>query len=76
MFDYAAMKPLKEVIPGLMTTQSILDKADRIYIEKMLMPRSRDRLRIFLHAPFLIEKRDIWALEAAIKKQHFRKRYR
>ena len=72
MFDYSAMKPLKEVIPGLMTAQAILDRADRIYIEKMLMPRSRDRLRIFLHAPFLIEKRDIWALEAAIKKQHFR----
>ena len=72
MFDYAAMKPLREVIPGLMTTQSILDKADRIYIEKMLMPRSRDRLRIFLHAPFILEKRDIWALEAAIKKQHFK----
>ncbi|MBP3729371.1 MAG: PHP domain-containing protein, partial [Lachnospiraceae bacterium] len=72
MFDYTNMKTLKEAIPGIMTTDSLMERSDGIYIEKMLMPRSRDLLKIYLHAPFIIPKRDIWALEAAIKKQHFK----
>ena len=72
MFDTSQMKPLLEAIPDLMTTDAVLDRADQIYIEKMRMPRTRDRLKIYLHAPFIIPKRDIWALEAAVKKQYFR----
>ena len=72
MFDFSNMKTLKEAVPGIMTTDSLMERSDGIYIEKMLMPRSRDILKIYLHAPFIIPKRDIWALEAAIKKQHFK----
>ncbi|MBQ6075109.1 MAG: PolC-type DNA polymerase III [Lachnospiraceae bacterium] len=72
MFEPAQMKPLTEAVPDLMTTETVMDRADRIYIEKMLMSRKRDRLKIYLHAPFIIPKRDIWALEAAVKKQYFK----
>ena len=37
------------------------------------MPRDRSRLKIYLEAPFLIRKRDIYALEAAIKQAYFPK---
>ena len=72
MFDCETMKSLQEVLPDLLTSEAISSRSHQIYIEKMLMSRGRDRLRIYLHAPFIIEKRDIWALEAAIKKQHFK----
>ena len=72
MFDPAGMTPLMTAIPGLMTTDAIMNRADEIYISKMVMTRRRDRLRIYLHAPFIIPKRDIWAMEAAVKKQFFK----
>lgn len=67
-----AVKTLAEVMPGLNTVPVIMDHADQIMIERMTMPRSRDRLNIYLRAPFLIQKKDIYALEAAVKKQYFK----
>ncbi len=72
MTAFENMKTLQETMPDLRTVSFITDNADRIYVEKMTMTRSRDRLRIYLHAPFLIQKKDIYAMEAAVKKQYFR----
>ena len=72
MTAFENMKTLQETMPDLRTVSFITDNADRIYIEKMTMTRSRDRMRIYLHAPFLIQKKDIYAMEAAVKKQYFR----
>ena len=72
MTDISTMKTLRETMPDLQTVSFIVEKQDEIRIERMTMPRSRDRLTIYLHAPFLIAKRDIYALEAAIKKQYFK----
>lgn len=67
-------KTLKETMPDLKTAAFIADRMDQIRVEKMTMPRSRERLRVYLCAPFLIPKKEIYALEAAIKKQYFRSR--
>ena len=72
MADKETGKTLQETMPDLRTVSFITENADRIMIEKMTMTRSRDRLRIYLHAPFLIQKKDIYAMEAAVKKQYFR----
>ena len=72
MTTFENMKTLQETMPDLRTVSFISDNAERIYVEKMTMTRSRDRLRIYLHAPFLIQKKDIYAMEAAVKKQYFR----
>ena len=72
MTDFTNMKTLQETMPDLRTVSFITDNSRRIYVEKMTMTRSRDKLRIYLHAPFLIQKRDIYAMEAAVKKQFFR----
>ena len=51
-------KTLQETMPDLRTVSFITDNADRIIVEKMTMTRSRDRMRIYLEAPFLIQKNE------------------
>lgn len=46
-------------------------RMDDITVERMVMPRDRSELRVSLRAPFLIARRDIYALEAAIRQVYF-----
>lgn len=65
-------KSLKDTMPDLQTVPLIRENAAQIFVERMTMPRNRESLTIYLFAPFLIPKKDIYALEAAVKKQYFR----
>ncbi|MBQ4425389.1 MAG: PolC-type DNA polymerase III [Lachnospiraceae bacterium] len=59
-------------MPELKTSDSIMQRMDEIVVERLTMPRDRSMLRVYLHAPFLIQKRDIFALEAAVKQTYFK----
>ncbi|MBR4164770.1 MAG: PHP domain-containing protein, partial [Lachnospiraceae bacterium] len=67
------MKTLREAVPNIRTCSEIMDRMDEILVTRMTMPRDRSRLKVYLEAPFLIRKRDIYALEAAIKQAYFPK---
>ena len=67
------VKTLREAVPNISTCSEIMDHMDEILVTRMTMPRDRSRLKVYLEAPFLIRKRDIYALEAAIKKAYFPK---
>ncbi len=68
------MKTLKDVMPDLMTGREIMDRIEEIQVLRMTMPRDRSLLKLYLQAPFLIAKKDIFALEAAIKHKYFANR--
>ena len=68
------MFTLHEAMPELRTNDAIMQRIDEIIVEKITMPRSRSVLRVYLTAPFLIQKRDIFTLEAAIKQTYFKNR--
>ncbi len=65
------VKSLHQVLPGLRTADHIMNMMDDISVTRLVMPHSRDSLRIYIECPFLIPKKDIYVLEAAIKKQFF-----
>ena len=65
------VKNLRQVLPGLRTAEHIMNIMDEIRVTRLVMPHSRDSLRIYIECPFLIPKKDIYVLEAAIKKQFF-----
>ena len=44
---------------------------DRVSVTRVTMPRDRSMIRIYIECRELIAKRDIYILEAAIKKQFF-----
>ena len=67
------MKTLREALPNISTGSAVMDHMDEIMVVRMTMPRDRSKLRIYLEAPFLIRKRDIYALEAAVKQAYFPK---
>lgn len=49
----------------------IMELLDEIRISRITMPRDRSSIRIYIECRTLIPKRDIYVLEAAIKKQFF-----
>ena len=65
------VKNLRQVLPGLRTADHIMNMMDNISVTRLVMPHSRDSLRIYIECPFLIPKKDIYVLEAAVKKQFF-----
>ena len=53
------------------TSTHIMELLDEIRISRITMPRDRSSIRIYIECRTLIPKRDIYVLEAAIKKQFF-----
>ena len=64
-------KTFHEVLPDLQTSTHIMELLDEIRISRITMPRDRSSIRIYIECRTLIPKRDIYVLEAAIKKQFF-----
>ena len=64
-------KTLREVLPTLRTADHIMKMLDDIRVTRLVMPHDRRTLRIYTSCDYLIPKRDIYVLEAAIKKQYF-----
>ena len=62
-------KTFHEVLPDLQTSTHIMELLDEIRISRITMPRDRSSIRIYIECRTLIPKRDIYVLEAAIKKQ-------
>ena len=69
------VKNLRQVMPGLKTAEHIMKMLDDIRVTRLVMPHSRDSLRIYIECPYIIPKKDIYVLEAAIKKQFFEVAY-
>ncbi len=67
------IKTLREAMPNIRTGNAVMDHMDEIQVVRMTMPRDRSTLRIWLESPVLIQKRDIYALEAAVKQAYFPK---
>ncbi len=65
------MKTLREAMPNIRTGSTVMDHLDDIQVTRMAMPRDRSVLKIWLESPVLIQKRDIFALEAAVKQAYF-----
>ena len=65
------MKTLREAMPNIRTGDAVMAHLDEIQVTRMAMPRDRSMLKIWLESPVLIQKRDIYALEAAIKQAYF-----
>ena len=68
-----AEKSLREAMPAIRTGSTVMDHMDEIRVIRMVMPRDRSMLKIYLESPILIQKREIYALEAAIKQAYFAK---
>ncbi len=64
-------KTLQQVLPTLRTAEHIMNMLDEIRVNRLVMPHDRKSLRIYISCDHLIPKRDIYVLEAAIKKQFF-----
>jgi len=64
-------KTFREVLPNLQTAEHIMELLDVVQVSRITVPRDRSSIRIYLESPRLIPKRDIYVLEAAIKKQFF-----
>ena len=64
-------KTFHEVLPDLKTSDHLMALTDRVRVSRVTMPRDRKKIRIYIESPELIAKRDIYALEAAVKKQFF-----
>ena len=64
-------KSFWEVLPNLQTADGLMRQLDRVTVTRVTMPRDRSMIRIYLESRELISKRDIYILEAAIKKQFF-----
>ncbi len=64
-------KKFWDVLPNLQTADSLMRQLDRVMVTRVTMPRDRSMIRIYLESRELISKRDIYILEAAIKKQFF-----
>ncbi len=67
-------RPLYEVLPDLKAPEGLETQLADCVVEKVVPSQDRSRVRIFLRSLHLIEKRDIYRLEAAIKQQYFAKR--
>ncbi|MBR3165790.1 MAG: hypothetical protein IKF16_06445, partial [Lachnospiraceae bacterium] len=67
-------KLLRDVLPDLQTNEYLSKKLDHIYVTRLLMPHDRHALKIFIRSDVLIPKREIYILQAAIKKQFFERR--
>ncbi len=67
-------KLLRDVLPDLQTNEYLTKKLDHIYVTRLLMPHDRHALKIFIRSDILIPKREIYILQAAIKKQFFERR--
>ncbi len=68
------IRTLHEVVPDIKTSDQLVHRMDRIRVTRMTMPRDRTTLRIYIEADELIPKREIYAMEAAIKRQFFDRR--
>lgn len=64
-------KSFWEVLPNLQTADHLMQLLDRVSVTRVTMPRDRSMIRIYIECRELIAKRDIYILEAAIKKQFF-----
>ncbi|MDD6211953.1 MAG: PolC-type DNA polymerase III N-terminal domain-containing protein, partial [Clostridiales bacterium] len=64
-------KCLREVLPNLKTAEHMMELLDEIMVTRLAMPRDRSSIRIYIDCGRLIAKKDIYMLEAAIKKQFF-----
>ena len=65
------MKPFFEVFPSLKLNHPVKDMLEQTEVEKISATRRKDYLRIYLFSTRLIAKKDIWEVEAEIKKQLF-----
>ncbi len=64
-------KTLREALPDLKTGNLIMEHLDDIRVLRMTMPRERNMLKIYISSPVILPKRDVYALEAAVKHQYF-----
>ena len=64
-------KTLRQALPNIRTGSAVTEHMDEIIVTRMTMPRDRSMLKVYLESPVLIGKRDIFALEAAIKQAYF-----
>lgn len=64
-------KPFFEVFPSLQLEHNIHDIIGQTSVEKICATKQRDFLRIYIYSTRLIEKKDVWYTEHAIKKQLF-----
>lgn len=64
-------KPFFEVFPSLQLEHNIHDIIGQTSVEKICATKQRDFLRIYIYSTRLIEKKDVWFTEHAIKKQLF-----
>ena len=67
-------KTLFEILPGLEVSEQLKNTLDGVVVNHVVMPRSRDRVDIYMEAPRVISRRDINILKANIKKQFFSKK--
>lgn len=65
-------KPFFEVFPTLKIEGPLHDKLEQTEVERVSASKRRDLLHVYLFSVRLLQKRDVWAAEAEIKRQLFR----
>ncbi len=64
-------KSLRQVMPDLKTNAAVMARMDEISVERAAKTRDGSEVRLYLSAPFVIARRDINALEAAVRQKYF-----
>ena len=64
-------KKFWEVLPGLKVSDEMRELLDLVTVEKVAANKDRSSIRIYIVSERLIHKRNIYILEASIKKQLF-----
>ena len=64
-------KSFMETIPNLQVTEDLQEALKAVEVEKVVLSKDRTALRIYIRSQRLIPKKNIYKLEANIKKQMF-----
>lgn len=64
-------KPFPEVFPDLHMEENLQELLGLVEVERVASNRDRSSVRIYIKSPRLIQKKDIYSLEKAIRDQLF-----